>query len=45
MYPEFLDAAFDEIQTRCGSIDRYLEEVLGVDTALRERIHARLLAG
>ena len=45
VYPEFLDAAFDEIRGRCGSIDRYLEEVLGVDTALRERIHARLLAG
>jgi protein tyrosine/serine phosphatase len=43
VYPEFLDAAFDEIRTRSGSMDRYLEEVLGVDAALRERIHERLL--
>jgi len=45
VYPEFLDAAFDEIRSRCGSMDRYLEEVLGVDAALRERIHTRLLDG
>jgi len=45
VYPEFLDAAFDEIRGRCGSVDRYLEEVLGVDAALRERLHARVLGG
>jgi protein tyrosine/serine phosphatase len=44
VYPEFLDAAFDEIRERSGSIDRYLETVLGVDAGLRERIHERLLA-
>lgn len=43
VYPEYLDAAFDEIRGRCGSIDRYLEEVLGLDAALRDRIHERLL--
>lgn len=43
VYPEYLDAAFDEIRGRCGSIDRYLEDVLGLDAALRDRLHARLL--
>ena len=43
VYPEFLDAAFDEIRTRSGSIDGYLETVLGVDAGLRDRIHERLL--
>lgn len=43
VYPAFLDAAFDEIRGRCGSTDRYLEDVLGVDAATRERIQQRLL--
>lgn len=43
VYPEFLDAAFDEIRERCGSMDRYFEDVLGVDAALRERLRARVL--
>jgi protein-tyrosine phosphatase len=43
VYPEFLDAAFAEIRDRCDSIDRYLQDVLGVDAALRERLHARVL--
>jgi len=43
VYPEFLDAAFDEIRQRCGSMDRYLEDVLGVDAGLRERLQARVL--
>ena len=43
VYPEFLDAAFDEIRVRSGSIDGYLETVLGVDAGLRGRIHERLL--
>ena len=43
VYPEFLDAAFDEIRGRCGSVDVYLETVLGVDAAARERIHERVL--
>jgi len=45
VYPDFLEAAFDEIQTRCGSLDGYLEDVLGVDAASRDRIRARLLGG
>lgn len=43
VHPAFLDAAFDAIRERCGSVDGYLENVLGVDAALRERIHERLL--
>jgi protein tyrosine/serine phosphatase len=43
VYPEYLDAAFDEIRTRSGSIDAYLETVLGVDADLRARIHERIL--
>ncbi|MBU1377716.1 MAG: tyrosine-protein phosphatase [Alphaproteobacteria bacterium] len=45
VYPAFLDSAFDEIRTRCGSIDGYLEDVLGMDAALRQRIEDRLLSG
>ena len=40
----FLDAAFTGIQARYGSIDAYLEQVLGVDTARRDRILAHLSA-
>lgn len=43
VYPDFLEAAFDEIRERCGSVDLYLAEVLGVDAAMRERIHDQLL--
>ena len=43
VYPAFLDAAFDEIRGRYGSVDVYLETVLDVDAALREAIHARVL--
>lgn len=43
VHPEYLDDAFDEIRQRCGSLDRYLEDVLGVDPALRERLRARVL--
>jgi len=43
VYPEFLDAAFDEIRSRCGSVDGYLENVLGVDARLRGAIHERVL--
>ena len=43
VYPEYLDAAFDEIRGRSGTVDAYLQDVLGVDSALRERIHERLL--
>jgi protein tyrosine/serine phosphatase len=42
--PDYLETAFAVIAERHGSLDGYLQEVLGVDEALRERLHARLLA-
>lgn len=42
--PAYLEAAFDAIVERHGSIDAYLTEALGVDAALRDRIGARLSA-
>lgn len=41
--PAYLAMAFDTIKARHGSIDTYLEAVLGVDAALRGRIHAALV--
>jgi len=38
-----LRAALDEMTARCGSIDGYLEQRLGVDAQLREALEARLL--
>jgi protein-tyrosine phosphatase len=40
----YLDAAFEEIARAHGTLDRYLEDVLGVDAAMRERIFAHILA-
>jgi len=42
--PAYLEAAIAEIESRHGSLDAYLEQVLGVDAGLRERIEARLSA-
>lgn len=42
--PAFLDAAIASIAERHGSIDDYLAQALGVDTALRDRIGERLAA-
>jgi protein tyrosine/serine phosphatase len=42
--PVYLEAAFDVINRTYGSVDRYLEEALGVDGARRERIRERLLS-
>ena len=42
--PDFLDVAFRAIEARHGSLDAYLEEALGVDTAMRDRIVERLAA-
>ncbi|MFO1013211.1 MAG: tyrosine-protein phosphatase [Caulobacteraceae bacterium] len=39
----YLDAAFETIRTRCGSVDAYLRDVLGIDAELKERLEARLL--
>jgi protein-tyrosine phosphatase len=41
---DYLDLAFAEIVKAHGSVDAYLADMLGVDEALRERLHARLLA-
>jgi protein-tyrosine phosphatase len=40
---DYLAAALDQIETTSGSVDAYLEQVLGVDKALRARIEARIL--
>ena len=42
--PAYLDAAIDAITERYGSIDGYVEQGLGVDAALRDRIAERLAA-
>lgn len=39
----FLAEAFKAIEASHGTIDRYLEEVLGVDAELRSKIEARIL--
>lgn len=41
---EFLEEAFAAMRARYGSVDGYLEQALGLDAPLRERLHARLLA-
>ncbi|WGM32349.1 tyrosine-protein phosphatase [Brevundimonas sp. NIBR11] len=40
----YLEAAVGSIEARHGSIDGYLEQALGVDAALRDRIGERLAA-
>jgi protein tyrosine/serine phosphatase len=42
-YPAFLDAFFASVAARCGSVDAYVEEVLGVDAELKAKIHERIL--
>ena len=42
--PVYLETALAEIAARQGSVDGYLEQALGVDAALRDRIGARLAA-
>jgi protein-tyrosine phosphatase len=39
--PAFLERAFAEITARHGSLDGYLDQVLGVDAAARERLAER----
>ncbi|MCR5877722.1 tyrosine-protein phosphatase [Phenylobacterium sp. J367] len=41
--PEYLERAFAVMRDRHGSIDGYLADVLGLDAALRDRIHDRIL--
>ncbi len=49
MYPllgveeRYIDAAFDEMKERFGSIDAYLREGLGIDDTTRARLQAALL--
>jgi protein tyrosine/serine phosphatase len=43
VHPEYLETAFAAIKARHGSLDAYLAEALGVDEALRARLHERLL--
>lgn len=45
VYPEWLDAAFDEISSRYGSLENYFEQGLGVDPAKREAIRKRAIEG
>jgi protein-tyrosine phosphatase len=42
-FPEFLDAFFESVGEAHGSVDAYLEAVLGVDAPLRARIRERIL--
>lgn len=42
--PVYLETALTGIASRYGSTDAYLEQALGVDTGLRDRIGARLAA-
>jgi protein-tyrosine phosphatase len=41
----YLQAAFDEVDHRYGSFDRYLRDGLGVDDRELEKLRARFLAG
>ena len=41
---EYLEQAFAVMRERAGSLDGYLDDVLGLDADLRGRIHERLLA-
>jgi protein tyrosine/serine phosphatase len=43
VFPEFQDTTFAAIAERHGTVDAYLEDELGVDAALRARIHDRVL--
>jgi protein-tyrosine phosphatase len=40
----YLEGALAAIKAEHGAIDAYLQDVLGVDTALRDKVEARLLA-
>jgi protein tyrosine/serine phosphatase len=42
--PEYLETSFETIEAQHGSLDRYLEDVLGVSGERREKIRGRLVA-
>lgn len=44
VHEDYLAAAMAEIDARCGSMDNYLRDVLGLDAAHRARINERILA-
>lgn len=44
VHEDYLAAAMAEIDARCGSMDNYLRDVLGLDAAHRARINDRILA-
>ncbi len=41
--PDYLEAAFDEMRVRFGSVDNYLREALGLDDEKRAALRAALL--
>lgn len=43
VHPEYLQAAFDEIDARYGGIDGYLRDGLGLDPSIVDALRARLL--
>lgn len=43
-HPSYLAAAFAAIEANRGSVERYLQEALGVTAALRSRLQSQLLA-
>jgi len=43
--PAYIDAAFAEIDLRCGSLDSYLRNTLDVTDERREAIVAQLVTG
>lgn len=44
VHASYLEAALDAIAERHGGLDPYVSEILGLDGALRDRLHARLHA-
>jgi len=43
--PEYLQTAWAAIEERYGSVEAYMEQELGVDAALKERLRAALVEG
>lgn len=43
--PEFIGAAFDEVDARYGSVETYAREALGITPSTLNRLRARLLDG
>jgi protein-tyrosine phosphatase len=42
--PDYLRAALNQIETRSGSVQNYMEETLGVGAAVRQSLRACLTA-